>query len=98
MSDPTLPKVDPIGYIRTYVPLGIGLILGWLITKVPVVADAILWLDANLPDGFDWRSALDAIAIALVTAGYYRLAREIGRRWPAAEKFLLGSSATPTYR
>jgi hypothetical protein len=98
MSDPTLPKVDPIGYIRTYVPLGVGLLLGFIITRVPVVADAIVWLDATLPAGFDWRSALDAIAIALVTAGYYWVARQIGRRWPDAEKFLLGSSATPTYR
>jgi hypothetical protein len=98
MSDPTLPKIDPIGYIRTYVPLGIGLILGWLLTRVPAVADAILWLDANLPAGFDWRSALDAIAIAGVTALYYWVARQVGLRWPAAEKWLLGSSATPTYR
>ncbi len=98
MSDPSLPKIDPIGYIRTYVPLAIGLILGFVVTRVPAVADAIVWLDANLPDGFDWRAALNAVSIALVTAGYYWLARQIGRRWPEAEKWLLGSSATPTYR
>lgn len=97
MSDPTLPKIDPNAYIRTYVPLLVGMALGWLITHVPAVADGISWLDANLPDGFDWRTAMNAVAIAGVTAAYYWIARQLGRRWPAVEKWLLGSSATPIY-
>jgi len=31
VSNIELPKIDPTGYIRTYVPLAIGAILGWLI-------------------------------------------------------------------
>lgn len=98
MSDPALPKIDPTAYIRTYVPIGVGLILGYLITHVPAIANGIAWLDANLPAGFDWRTLLNGVAIALVTAGYYWVARQIGRRWPAVEGFLLGSSSTPVYK
>jgi hypothetical protein len=97
MSDPSLPKIDPNAYIRTYVPLLVGAALGWLVIHVPVVADAISWADANLVQWIDWRTALNAAAIAAVTAAYYWLARQIGRRWPAAERWLLGSSSQPLY-
>lgn len=98
MSDPLYPKIDPIAYIRTYVPWGIGLLLGWALTNVPAVATAVVWLDTVLPAGTDWRGGLNLILIGLVTAGYYWAARQIGLRFPAAEKFLLGSSSTPVYK
>lgn len=97
---PPLPKIDPHAYIRTYVPLAVGAILGWLITTYTVVRDALAWADAHLPvvfPGTDWRELLNAAAIAAVTALYYWGARQLGRRWPRLEKWMLGSAATPRY-
>jgi len=95
-----LPKIDPTAYIRTFVPLFVGAIIGWAVTRFTVVATAIAWLDgelATLADGLNVRSLLTVLAVAAVTAAYYWLARQIGRRWPAVEKWLLGSAATPVY-
>lgn len=100
MSDPTLPTIDPIRYIRTNVPIAIGAALGWLITQFTIVAAALAWLDAQIPvifPGTDWRALLNAAAIAAVTALYYWGASQIGKRWPKAEKWLLGSSKVPNY-
>lgn len=97
MSTPAFPKIDPNAYIRTYVPYAIGAILGYLVTRFTIVADAIAWLDANLPGDFDWRGVLNVAAIAGVTALYYWIARQLGRRWPALERWLLGSSSQPLY-
>lgn len=96
----TLPTIDPTSYIRTYVPLAIGAILGWLITQYTIVSNAIAWLDQSLPvllPGTDWRELLNIAAVAAVTALYYWGARQIGRRFPKIEKWLLGSSAVPNY-
>ena len=98
MSDPALPKIDPTAYIRTYVPYFVGLILGWALTNVPAVASAVAFLDTVLPAGTDWRGGLNLVVIALVTAAYYKVAREFGRRWPVLERFLLGSAKQPLYR
>ena len=94
-----LPPIDPRSYIRTFVPVIIGAILGWAITTFTVVADAIAWLDSVLVlgAGTSTRALLDAIAIAAVTAGYYWIARRLGRHFPWLEAWLLGSSATPVY-
>lgn len=100
MSTIELPKIDPTSYIRTYTPIAVGAILGWLIATYTIVADALAWLDANVTaifPGTDWRELLNAAAIAAVTALYYWGARQIGRRWPSVEKWLLGSSAVPLY-
>ena len=100
MTTPTLPTIDPRSYIRTYVPLAVGALLGFLITRFEAVANAIAWADARLPiifPGFDWRDLLNAAAIAAVTALYYWGARQLGKRWPKLEKWLLGSSAVPNY-
>lgn len=100
MSYPYPPPIDPRSYIRTYVPLAVGAILGWLLVKFTVIATAIAWLDVQLPSifpGTDWRELLNAAAIAATTALYYWGARKIGARWPAAERWLLGSSAVPNY-
>lgn len=93
-------RIDPTAYIRTYVPIAIGAILGWAVTTYTVVADALTWLDSTIPTllpGTDWRALLNAATIAGVTALYYWLARKVGARWPKLEKWLLGSSSTPTY-
>lgn len=98
MSDFPLPPIDPRSYIRTYVPIVVGAILGWALVKFTVVAQAVAWADAVLPTiGFSWRELLNAAAIAAVTAAYYWAARQIGRRFPRLERWLLGSAATPIY-
>lgn len=100
MTNPSLPTIDPIGYIRTYVPWAIGAILGYLITRFELVANAIAWLDSTLPvlfPGSNWRDLLNLAAIGTVTALYYWGARKLGQKWPKIEKWLLGSSATPVY-
>lgn len=99
-TTPALPTIDPTSYIRTYVPIAIGAILGWLIATYTFVADLIRGLDVNVATylpGTDWRELLNAAAIATVTALYYWGARQVGRRWPSVEKWLLGSSAVPQY-
>lgn len=99
MSTTPIPS-DRTAYIRTYVPLGVGAILGWAIVQFTIVRDAIAWLDTNFATyvpGTNWRELLDAAAIAAVTALYYWGARQIGKKYPNVEKWLLGSSAVPTY-
>jgi hypothetical protein len=95
MSTPILPTIDPVAYIRTYVPVAIGSLITWLVTLFPWVGDVIHYVSANYGSG--WRDLLVAAATAAVIALYYWGARKIGARWPAAEKWLLGSSATPVY-
>jgi len=93
-------RVDPRAYIRTYVPLLVGMLLGWLVTTFTVVRDLLQWADEVLiaaGAGVNARALLDAIAIAIVTAAYYWLARQLGRKWPQLERWLLGSSAIPIY-
>lgn len=95
MSDPTLPTFDPIAYIRTYVPVLVGSILAYLIAHITFVAAAVAFVDKQF--GQSWRDLLVAAATAAVIALYYYAARQVGKRWPGAEKWLLGSSAVPTY-
>lgn len=92
---PILPKVDPVSYLRTYVPLAWGSLLAFLGSKLPFVADALAFVDGQFGDG--WRHLTGALATAAVIAGFYWAARQIGRRWPAAEKWLIGSSSVPVY-
>lgn len=99
-NTPALPPIDPTAYIRTYVPLAVGAILGWLIATYTIVADAIRLLDTNVAvflPGANWRELLNAAAIATVTALYYWGARQVGRRWPGLERWLLGSASVPQY-
>jgi hypothetical protein len=100
MSNDTLPTIDRTAYIRTYVPYLVGGLLGFLVTRFEAVRAAINWLDTQLPaifPGTNWRDLLDWAVIAAVTALYYWGARQLGRRWPKLEKWLLGSSAVPNY-
>lgn len=95
MSTPILPTIDPIAYIRTYVPVLWGSLLAFLIGRFPAVGDVLAWIDLNFGSG--WRGLAITLATAGVIAAYYWVARQIGRRWPAAEKWLIGSSSQPIY-
>lgn len=92
-----------VAVIRTAVPAGIGYLLALLISAIPAVGDAVTWIDQQiaqaLPDAGSVTvlGLLQALAVALVVAAYYWLARWIGDRYPAIERLLLGSSKTPVY-
>lgn len=90
-----------IALIRTGVPALVGALLAFVIAHVPVVATLIVFVNAQLVTlGFAGVSVsviLQTALVGLTIAGYYWVARQLGRRWPAAEKWLLGHSATPTY-
>lgn len=88
--------------IRTAVPAAIGWLIAQLIAQVPIVAQLILSLDGILADAVPGSALtvstlINAAAVGLVVAAYYWLARELGRRWPIVERFLLGSSRQPLY-
>lgn len=89
-----------IGTIRTAVPAAVGVFIAWLITRIPAVADVISWIDAQIAQvapGVTVVAALGAICVGLVTAAYYWIVRQLGRRWPVIERYLLGSSKAPIY-
>lgn len=76
-----------IGYIRTYAPMVAGAIVGFLVSIGVIDTDASAQLVAAL-----------SIVIALIAQGlWYLLGRTLGKRWPWLEKWMLGSSQTPTY-
>lgn len=95
MSIPILPVIDPVAYIRTVIPVLIGSFIAWLLATFTAASAAIAYVDVTF--GAGWRELLVAAATATVIALYYYGARRIGLRWPLAEKWLLGSSATPVY-
>ncbi len=71
--------------IRTWVPIGIGLVLTWLAEHFNIV------LDSNSQAG------LSALAVAVLTAGYYALVRLLEHKWPKIG-ILLGKAAKPVYQ
>lgn len=73
-----------ISLIRTWVPVGVGLVITWLARKLGVVLDE------------DTSAAASAVAAAVVTAVYYAAARALESRWPALG-VLLGAPKTPSY-
>lgn len=84
--------------IRTAIPGMVGVALAWLIARIPAVADIIVAIDgvlATSAPGYTVIGLLNLLAIGLVIAAYYRVARELGKRWPMVELFLLGSAKTP---
>lgn len=94
------PPPHITAFIRTAVPALVGSLLAWLIAQVPLVGDIIVWIDMQIRSaGLDTSvsSLLAAAAVAGVIAGYYELARWLGRRWRVVEAVMLGSSAQPTY-
>lgn len=94
-NSPILPPIDATAYFRTAVPAAWGSLLAFLAAQIPAVADLFVFIDKQAGEG--WRQIAASIATAGVIFGYYWLARQIGRRWPAAEKWLVGSSSKPIY-
>lgn len=90
-----------ISYIRTGVPALVGVALTWLVSRIPAVGDWLNQIDAYLAQfgfvGASVNGLLVAGGTAAAIAGYYALARWIGEKFPAAEKWLLGRSAVPVY-
>jgi len=90
-----------LAVIRTGVPAAIGALLAWLIGRIPAVADVIAGVDGFLSTsgfgGVTVLGLLQAVVLGLVIAAYYWAARELGARFPALEKWLLGSSVVPDY-
>lgn len=72
-----------VAYIRTYVPIGVGLALTWLATELGVVIDASA------------SAAVTGLAVAVSSAAWYALGRWLeryrGLRW------MLGVPRKPTY-
>jgi hypothetical protein len=84
-----------VALIRTLVPALYGVAITWLVGRFPAVQDALAWLTETL--GVDVTTAIGLAVTALVIAGYYWVARVLGARFPILEKWLLGSSAVPSY-
>lgn len=84
-------KIEPVAYLRTILPALIGSLLTWAGVHIPAVTG---WLDSTTPD---WRLFVYAVLTAAVIAVYYWAARQLGKRWPAVEAIMLGSSKLPTY-
>lgn len=95
MSNPILPALDPVGFIRTYTPVLWGSALTFLIAKFTWFASIIVYVDVTF--GTTWRDLAIAATTAAVIALYYWGARKLGQKWPKLEKWLLGSSAVPNY-
>lgn len=70
--------------IRTCVPLGVGFALTWLAATLKIVIDPQTEL------------YLGGLAVVVLTAGYYWLARLLEKRWPVLG-FLLGKAVQPKY-
>lgn len=84
-----------VALIRTLVPALYGVGIAWLIGRFPAVQDSLAWLTSVV--GVDVTAAISLALTALVIAGYYWGARKLGARFPALERWLLGSAAIPTY-
>jgi hypothetical protein len=73
-----------IGLIRTYVPIGVGLALGWLAVHFSVKVD-------------DQTEAQIAMAVgALLSAAYYTVVAAAEKKWPQFG-WLLGKATNPQY-
>lgn len=94
-NKPILPTIDPLSYLRTAAPVWWGSLLAFLAAQIPAVAAVFAFIDEQLGSG--WREIAAMLATAAVIFAYYWLARQLGRRWPAAEKWLIGSSKAPVY-
>jgi hypothetical protein len=88
MDTPQLPA-----YLRTYVPIVWGYIVGWALTQFPVIANLLeaLNIDPESP-------AVVAAITGAVAIGWYALMRKIERYIPDwLTSILLGSPQVPEY-
>jgi len=86
---------------RTFVAALIGVLLARLVAAVPAVHDVIAWVDGVFAEaGYAGLSALaivNAVVVAGVILAYQKIAQALGDRWPAVERWMLGSDARPHY-
>jgi len=73
-----------VSLIRTWTPIGVGLALTWLASTLHVVI---------APSS---QAGLVALCVAVLSAGYYLLARLLERQFPWLGA-LLGATAKPSY-
>ncbi|MDI6023631.1 hypothetical protein QBL02_08745 [Leucobacter sp. UT-8R-CII-1-4] len=87
--------------IRTFVAALVGVLLVRLVAALPAVAAGLAWADGVFTEaGYAGISALalvQAVVTAAVILAYQKVAQRLGDRWPSAEKWMLGSSARPSY-
>ncbi|MFB4319074.1 hypothetical protein [Actinomadura sp. 21ATH] len=76
-----------VSLIRTWVPVAVGAGLTWLAAETGLVLDE------------DAGAAASTLAVALVIALYYAIARAIEQRWPRVGRIMLalGLRRTPRY-
>ncbi len=87
--------------VRTFIAAVVGVLIVRLVGSVPTLAAILEWIDGVFAEaGYAGLSAL-ALVQAAVIAGvillYQKLAQWAGDRWPAAERWMLGSDARPHY-
>lgn len=81
---------SPLPYIRTASIIIIGALIAWGISRFPAVGQLINTLSS-------FGISKDAIVLALggvVMALYYYAAKQLGKRWPGLEKWLLNGGTT----
>jgi hypothetical protein len=89
-----------VGTIRTAVPGAVGYLIASLVAANPQVGEWIAWFDENLSQllfGAPLLVVLQTAAVGAATAAYYYLVRWVGDRFPAVEKWFLGSGKKPSY-
>jgi hypothetical protein len=76
-----------VSLIRTYVPIAVGVVLTWLARKAGIVLDEGTGAMASV------------VAVAVISAVYYTLARAVEERFPVIGKILvaLGFGSAPAY-
>jgi hypothetical protein len=72
-----------VSQIRTYVPLGMAVLFGWLASL-------------GLPVGDSAQAAIVLAVGGAAAAAYYALVRKAEQKWPIVGK-LLGSAKAPVY-
>jgi hypothetical protein len=80
-----------IARIRTGIPLLLGPALAFGASRIPAVFD---FVNMYVPD---FKELLYGGASAALGYGYWALAKQLGKKWPRAEKLMLGSSKQPVY-
>ncbi len=73
-----------IAQVRTYVPVGVGALITWL-------------LSLGIDVGAQAQVGLITFGTAFVIGAYYTAASALQRKWPALGTVLLGSSKAPSY-
>lgn len=73
-----------VSLIRTYVPIGVGLLATWVAAELEVIIDA------------ETSASLSAVFVAIASAVYYTVARRLEAHFPQLG-WLLGVANAPMY-